>query len=765
VIDTRAPDYQNSPASSQRPDFSYALADPAAAPQITVVTPFYNEGPVFHETARSVLRQSFQQWEWIIVNDASTETASLEILAHYRTLDPRIRVVDQTVNQGPSAARNVAFQMARTASVANVDSDNLLEPTALEKWLWYLETHPEASFVKGLSVGFGAETYLSTGGFQDGADFLTENRVDMTTMIRRDVHRAVGGFDESIREGLEDWDFWLRCASQGFWGGSVPEYLDWYRRRSSHADRWKTWDRGERERRFRDDLRRRYPGLWDNGFPEVRSPAQVPHATVPDVLPFDNVLAKHTGRLLLVAPWLTMGGSDKFTLDLVRELSRHGWEVTIATTLDANGSWQAEFARYTPDVFLLHRFIDLPNFPRFLRYLAHSRQVDAVLVTHSELGYQLLPYLRAHLPHATFLDYCHIEEEWKNGGYPRLSVEFQELLDVNVVSSEHLKEWMVGRGADAVRIRVCHTNIDTDLWRPDLGVRHTVRRELSIDEAVPLILYAARCCDQKQPRVFAQTLLQLHQASIQFVALVAGDGPDFGWLRRFVATNALRSNVHLLGAVTLERVNELMKAADIFFLPSAHEGIALSVYEAMASGLAVVSADVGGQRELVTPECGTLIERADERGEMEAYARVLSELVTDPARRQALGRAARARVESGFRLDDMGRRMVEILDEAVELHDTQPRPLPGLGLARACAAQAVEFTRFTREFDKLWHAWEGGGAVSAAGAAAGAARWRERVYAACRVLYGPLYRRGLERGGAWYFPIAERLKAALLRSR
>jgi glycosyltransferase involved in cell wall biosynthesis len=765
VIDLENPDYGNTPASPSRPEFSYALADPTAPPQVTIVTPFYNEGPVFHETARSILRQSFQQWEWIIVNDASTDTAALEVLAGYRTMDRRIRVVDQTVNQGPSAARNVAFLLARTDCVANVDSDNLLEPTALEKWLWYLEAHPECSFVKGFSVGFGSKTYLWTAGFHDGPAFLTANRVDMTTMMRREVHRAVGGFDESIREGLEDWDFWLRCASRGFWGGTVPEYLDWYRRRASHADRWKAWDDGERERRFRQEMRRRYPSLWDDGFPEVRQPAQIPNATIPDTLPVDNRLARSGQRLLIIAPWLTMGGSDKFTLDLVRELTRGGWEITIATTLDASGSWQAEFERHTPDVFLLHRFLALPSFPRFLRYLAQSRQVEAVLVTHSELGYQLLPYLRAHLSGVSFLDYCHIEEEWKNGGYPRLSVEYQELFDANVASSESLKQWMIGRGADAERIQVCHTNIDTDVWRPDANVRREEREKLELDDATPVILYAARICDQKQPRVFANALLRLRQMSVSFVALVAGDGPDFGWLRRFVSDNRLRSHVHLFGAVPLGRVNRLMKAADIFFLPSAREGIALSIYEAMASGVAVVAADVGGQAELVTPDCGILVGRTDERGEAEAYARALADLAADPARRQALGRAGRARMEAGFRLEDMGRRMVEIIDLAATLHDTEPRPGPGLGLGRACAAQAVEFTRFTREFDMLWHAWEGGRAAAAPGLPAGRVRWRERVYAACRVLYAPLYRRGVERGGAWYFPIAERIKRWLVQDR
>ena len=65
----------------------------------------------------------------------------------------------------------------------------------------------------------------------------------------------------------------------------------------------------------------------------------------------------------------------------------------------------------------------------------------------------------------------------------------------------------------------------------------------------------------------------------------------------------------MLGGVPNEKMRDLLAAADIFFLPSRWEGIALAIYEAMSMGVAVVGAIVGGQAELVTPECGVLIPR------------------------------------------------------------------------------------------------------------------------------------------------------------
>jgi glycosyltransferase involved in cell wall biosynthesis len=72
-----------------------------------------------------------------------------------------------------------------------------------------------------------------------------------------------------------------------------------------------------------------------------------------------------------------------------------------------------------------------------------------------------------------------------------------------------------------------------------------------------------------------------------------------------------------------------MAASDIFFLPSRWEGIALTIYEAMSSGLAVLASDVGGQRELVTPECGILLP-SEPRGDQAArHAAALEQLIRD----------------------------------------------------------------------------------------------------------------------------------------
>lgn len=757
-------DYTNIPGGPHRPGFGYQPEGLAEAAKVTLITPFFNTGSEFHETACSVLGQSFQSFEWLIINDGSNDPAALAILAEYRDHDPRVRVIDLPENRGLSAARNAGFRHARTPFVVQLDSDDLLEPTAVEKWYWFLQSYPEYAFVKGYTVGFGEQRYLWRLGFEAGRDFLKENQVDASAMIRREVHQAVGGYDETNRGGLEDWDFWLKCADRGYWGVTVPEFHDWYRRRATHADRWDNWSYSGGHSKFQTELRRRYPNLWRNGFPEIRPRWHMPNDTLPDDLPAENRLQKHRPRLLLIVPWLTFGGADKFNLDLVEQLRSRGWEISLATTARGDHSWLPHFEKHTPDVFVLSHFLRLQDYPRFLRYLIRSRRVDAVLISNSELGYLLLPYLRYHCPEAAFLDFCHMEEEgWKNGGYPRMAVEYQELLDFNLVSSEHLKRWMVGRGAAADRIRVCYTNIAAELWRKRDPLRRSVRRRLAVPEDLPLIVYAARISEQKQPEVFIRTILALHEQNAEFFAVAAGDGPKFQELEAFVKRHRLETRVLLLGSVSNRTVRDLMRAADIFFLPSQWEGIALSIYEAMAAGLAVVGARVGGQAELVTPECGTLIERGSQAEEIRRYTHALLALIQDPALRESQGRCAAERVRALFPIEKMGEVMIESLAEAVRLHREAPRPLPGPGLARACAAEAIEYMRLFQLADQLWTENNRRQAVSAGWSQRDQPDLRTRIYLKLYQWHEPYYRRYSSLGWTWLDPIRSAVKKLLLK--
>lgn len=703
MIAAEQPDYANTPASPGRSTFPYRPAGARQTPVVSVITPYYNTDEVFLETARSLLGQSLQAFEWIIVDDGSSDPASLARLHAVQESDARIKVIVQD-NAGPAAARNKGFSHSSGRYVCLLDSDDMLEPTFIEKCAWFLESNPGFGFCNTWSVNFGDEEFLWRVGFERGMAHLEANSGPPMSLIRRAAFEAAGGFDESIRFGHEDWDFWLALAKAGYWGHTLPEYQEWYRKRSSGRFH-QVMQSDSVNRDFEALIAKKYAGLHSSfPTPTIRHPE--PYENVPCEIPFENRLARaeNVRRILFLVPWMVTGGADKVNLDWIAALTRNGYRVSICATLESHHNWLAEFAKLTPDIFILPNFLRCADYPRFLRYLIDSRQIDTVLITGSTFGYLALPYLRANCPGVAFVDLCHVEEpHWMNGGHPRFGVGYQEMLDLNLVTTAHLREWMVERGAARERIAVCHTGIDVAGLAAAAPARSQARQGLGLVGDIPVIVFAGRLCEQKRPNFLADILQALAARGVSFQALIIGDGELRPALEDRLREAKLQDSVRLLGTVEHGVWLEALAASDIFLLPSAYEGISVALLEAMAMGVVPVTAAVGGQDESVTPACGFLISRTDR--ELDAYVEALLRLIADASLRQAMGRACRERIAGEFSRDATTAAFLSGLERARDLAETRPRLAVSRGFAQELATLAVEYTRLNGVASFLWTHW------------------------------------------------------------
>lgn len=436
-------------------------------------------------------------------------------------------------------------------------------------------------------------------------------------------------------------------------------------------------------------------------------------------------------RLLCVFPWLAMGGADKFNLDLLRALRTHGWAPQILTTLPGTHPWRAAFEALAP----VH---DLGSHaaaerPAALLAAAGAAQPEVVLISGSWLAYDLLPALRAQLPDTAFVDYNHMElPAWRNGGYPRASLERAAQLELQIVSSAHLRRWMLAHGADPAQVHVCYTGVDTALWDPASYDRAAVRRRLGLDPDAFVTLFVGRLEAQKQPTLLAGISATICRRLPQARVLIAGDGTYQGFLRAFVRHRGLATRVALLGAVDNAGVGELLAASDLLLLPSAYEGISLALYEAMAMGVPVIATAVGGQGELVTPDCGLLLPPPANAA---AYAEAILALAADPARRRAMGAASRRRVHEQFSLAQLGSSMDQLLALAARLRRERPAPAVTPGAAAASLRLA---------------------ATNAAAHDAEAQTYRSAR--SPRGAARALYRRLLASGAWWLAPLVDRLR-------
>lgn len=119
-------------------------------PKISVLMSAYNSEKYIAEAIESILNQTFKDFEFIIINDGSTDKTA-EIIEKYAKKDVRIRFVNNTKNQGIIAALNPGFAMCRGEYIARMDSDDISLPERFAKQVKYMDQHPECG-VLGTSI-------------------------------------------------------------------------------------------------------------------------------------------------------------------------------------------------------------------------------------------------------------------------------------------------------------------------------------------------------------------------------------------------------------------------------------------------------------------------------------------------------------------------------------------------------------------------------------------------------------------------------------
>lgn len=197
-----------------------------------VVTSF-NQGAMILEAVRSLCRQTMPPARIIIVDDGSTDEDSINILDRIKTdsnYTLPITVVRQP-NGGVSAARNTGISRSQAALVLVLDGDDMVEPSYIEEVSRLLQN--DASMVASSSWmhTFGALDSTVCPGGGSITEFLARNCCPATHILRREAWEACGGYDESLRSGFEDWDFFLSIleTKENAQIGIVPKPLIDYR--------------------------------------------------------------------------------------------------------------------------------------------------------------------------------------------------------------------------------------------------------------------------------------------------------------------------------------------------------------------------------------------------------------------------------------------------------------------------------------------------------------------------------------------------------
>ncbi len=154
--------------------------------------------------------------------------------------------------------------------------------------------------------------------------------------------------------------------------------------------------------------------------------------------------------------------------------------------------------------------------------------------------------------------------------------------------------------------------------------------------------------------------------------IVAGDGPEEDHLRQIVGENQLESCVEMVGRRTQAEIAQLMREADVFVFPSIRELGAGVVVEAMACGMACIVVDYGGPGGLIHAGSGVKVQLGDREYLIGRFANEMAALAADPARRRALGAAARLDASEIYQWDAKGRKTVDVYEWVLGKRPAKP---------------------------------------------------------------------------------------------
>src|SRR5690606_29775752 len=206
-----------------------------AKPAISVAMSVYNEERFVHEAIDSVLAQTFADFEFLILDDGSSD-ATPAIIREYTAHDSRIRPIIRG-NRGRIASLNQLLAEARAPIVARMDGDDICHPERFSKQMAFLEAHPDYGVVGSWSEDIdehgrtlemkGSGHPLDHQAFLQAIGTGGQLICHPAAMFRRDIVLSVGGYHAAFRH-CEDFDLWLRLASVTRLG-NLPERLIRYR--------------------------------------------------------------------------------------------------------------------------------------------------------------------------------------------------------------------------------------------------------------------------------------------------------------------------------------------------------------------------------------------------------------------------------------------------------------------------------------------------------------------------------------------------------
>ena len=360
-------------------------------PIISIVTAYYNASKYIKQTAYSIFNQTLKNWEWIIVNDGSSDENTDEILNNIKKMDNRVKILNQK-NSGPAIARDNGIKIAKADYICILDSDDLLDKTFLECAYWSLLTNPKATWAYSNQIAFGEDEYVWIPEF-DVKREKSENIIPSSGLIRKTAIIDAGGYSSYITEYHEDWKLWLLLLKNNNIPIRMNYYGFWYRRRST--GRLKTI---LKEPKKREKVLEKLKLLADdvsNDLVGINFPIQSNINEVKENIQYSNIIAgnEDNKNIVFFISKLNNTPKNRFYLEFIKSLKKKEFNITIITTEVCQYELRQDFESVA-DVFDLTTFLMKDYWYDFIIYYLRTRKIEKAIFIDDSYPNYIIPIIK-----------------------------------------------------------------------------------------------------------------------------------------------------------------------------------------------------------------------------------------------------------------------------------------------------------------------------------------------------------------------------------
>lgn len=597
-------------------------------PTISVLLPVYNSSAYLTSAVESILKQTFTDFELLLINDGSTDN-SLSLMQSFK--DARIRLIDNEKNIGLTATLNKGIELARGKYIARMDADDISLPARFEKQVAYLDKHADVAVLATRASFMNTEGEI-TGEWNDDAVHVSENDIKRFTAFSNClVHPSVMMRARVLKKyryrdhlrSAEDWDLWLRLLADGQKIHKLDEILVHYRvhPQSAMASEKKQLSLQQRlissKKKF---LAKQFPKInayfflvfysllrsigshWKfNVLPGFFRGIKRLLTTSPikaqlQYKQLKKALAEHKTNIAFFFPYTHVGGAEQVHADIVK-VFRGEKPLVFFTAFSQNDKFLEKF-KENGIILNIPQALNYPflhkKIQRLIASYLNTQEKPVIFGANAGYFYELVHLLS---PKAKIIDLIHAFKYQPEGNavhkkYLAVSQRFANRIFISNAALEEFRKFCFHNNCTAayqekLKLIPNYTAIPAFEKKPERDQLH--------------VLFVGRNSPEKRAYLvekIAQAMDQKYAGKFRFeIVGFSGSSPEIKYHGEVSSAAGM---------------NKIYQGADILLLTSYREGFPMVIMEAMANGVVPVCTPVGDIPGHVKPGTGFVTSSADE---------------------------------------------------------------------------------------------------------------------------------------------------------